>query len=54
MDNGVATVKENLDIFLEELNGIDLVLNKLESRSSVSVLKNFVLIVNQLLVKLNL
>lgn len=37
MDNGVATVKENLDIFLEELNGIDLVLNKLESRSSVSV-----------------
>lgn len=32
-----SIVKENLDIFLEELDGIELVLNKLESRNSVSV-----------------
>lgn len=37
MESGTSLVKENLDIFLEELNGIDLVLNKLESRNSVSV-----------------
>lgn len=37
MGNNVSIVKENLDIFLEELDGIDLVLNKLEKRSSASV-----------------
>lgn len=37
MESNNSVVKENLDIFLEELDGIDLVLNKLESRNSASV-----------------
>lgn len=37
METSGSIVKENLDIFLEELDGIDLVLNKLESRNSTSV-----------------
>lgn len=37
MKSNNSVVKENLDIFLEELDGIDLVLNKLESRNSASV-----------------
>lgn len=37
MDSKVSIIEERLDVFLEEIDGIELVLSKLEKKNSVSV-----------------